>query len=44
MSQNYCTLKYAHPSYNENIQPQIGDAKQDRVSWHHADKTKQTDE
>ena len=32
MSQNYCTLKYAYPSRNENVQPQIGKAKQDRVS------------
>ena len=32
MSQNYCTLKYVHPSCNENVQPQIGKAKQDHVS------------
>ena len=44
MSQNYCTLKYVHPSCNENVRPQIGNAKQDHVSWHHADKTKLTGE
>ena len=44
MPQNYCTLRYAHPSCNENIQPWISNAKQDHVSWHHADKTKLTDE
>ena len=27
MSQNYCALKYAHPSSNGNAQPQIGNAK-----------------
>ena len=27
MSQNYYALKYAHPSCNENVQPQIGNAK-----------------
>ena len=27
MPQNYCTLRYAHPSCNENAQPQIGNAK-----------------
>ena len=27
MPQNYCTLKYIHPSCNENVQPQIGKAK-----------------
>ena len=32
MPQNYCTLKYAHPSCNENVQPQIGNAKQDHAS------------
>ena len=32
MSQNYYTLKYVHPSCNENVQPQIGKAKQDHVS------------
>ena len=32
MPQNYCTLKYVHPSCNENFQPQIGNAKQDHVS------------
>ena len=32
MPQNYCTLKYAHPSCNENVQPQMGNAKQDHVS------------
>ena len=32
MSQNYYTLKYAHPSCNENGQPQMGNTKQDHVS------------
>ena len=32
MPQNYCALKYAHPSCNENVQPQIGNAKQDHAS------------
>ena len=32
MSQNYHALKYAHMSCNENVQPQIGNAKQDHVS------------
>ena len=32
MPPNHCTLKYAHPSCNENVQPQIGKAKQDHVS------------
>ena len=41
--QNYYTLKYVHPSSNENVQPQIDNAKQDHVSWHHADKTKLTE-
>ena len=31
MPQNYYTLKYAHSSCNENVQPQIGNAKQDHV-------------
>ena len=31
MTQNYCALKYAHPSCNENFEPQIGNAKQDHV-------------
>ena len=35
MPPNHCTMKYAHPSCNENVQPQIGNAKQDHVSWHH---------
>ena len=43
VSQNYYTLKYVHPSCNENVQPQIDNAKQDHVSWHHADKTKLTE-
>ena len=32
MFQNYYTLKYVHPSCNENVQPQIDNAKQDHVS------------
>ena len=32
MSQNYSALKYAHPACNENVQPQIGNAKQDHAS------------
>ena len=32
MPQNYCALKYAHPSCNENVQPRIGNAKQDHAS------------
>ena len=44
MPQNYCALKYAHTSYNENVQPRIGNAKSDYVSWYHANKTKLTDE
>ena len=31
MTQNYCALKYAHPSCNENFKPQIDNAKQDHV-------------
>ena len=42
MTQSYCTLKYAQSSCNENVQPRIGNAKLDHVSWHNADKTKQT--
>ena len=44
MPQNYYALKYAHSSCNENVQPQIGNAKQDHVSRYHANKTKLTDE
>ena len=44
MPQNYYTLRYAHPSCNENVQPQISNAKQDHALRHHADKTKMTDE
>ena len=44
MPPNHCTLKYAHPSCNENVQPQMGNAKQDHVSQHHADETKPTGE
>ena len=44
MPQNYYTLKYAHPSCNENVQPQMGNAKQDHVSRHHANKRKLADE
>ena len=32
MPQNYYALKYVHPSCNENVQPQIGNAKQDHAS------------
>ena len=32
MPQNYCTQEYAHKSCNENVQPQIGNAKQDHAS------------
>ena len=32
MTQNYYTLKYAQSSCNENVQPHIGNAKQDHVS------------
>ena len=32
MSQNYYALKYAHPSCNENVHPQIGNVKHDHKS------------
>ena len=44
MPPNHYTLKYAHPLCNENVQPQMGNAKQDHLSRHHADKRKLVDE
>ena len=32
MPQNYCALKYVRLSCNENVQPQIGNTKQDHES------------